>query len=68
MNPKPKGGRPLLVKGEESMRVGFVITKKQWLNLTDRARREGCSFSDVVRRALDQMDEREEAKEKATWW
>lgn len=57
MNPKPKTGRPLLVHGEESIRVGFVITKKQWLALTERARREGISFSDVVRRALDLMEE-----------
>ncbi len=53
MSRKPKVGRPLLVKGKESMRVGFVITKEQWLMLTERARQEGCSFSDIVRRALD---------------
>lgn len=52
MNQKANG-RPPLVEGKESMRVGFVITKEQWLILTERARREGRTFSDVVRSALD---------------
>lgn len=50
------GGRPRLQSGEQSIRVGFTITKGQWLALTDRARRDGVSFSEIVRRALDLLE------------
>ncbi len=50
---KSKTGRPRLNLDPDSMRVGFVITKEQWLNITEMARKEKVSFSEIVRRALD---------------
>lgn len=50
--PRPVG-RPLLANGEETLRAGFMVTKWQWLAVTARARSDGVSFSEVVRRALD---------------
>lgn len=51
---KRLSGRPRLGNSATpAMRVGFAITKEQWLLLTERARRDGASHSDVARRALE---------------
>lgn len=45
-------GRPSLVAGDQTIRVGFTVPEGFWARVVRRAKQDDVSFSVLIRRAL----------------